>query len=220
MKITSEVEILDEIAEVTQLSRNQVASILDELAASVRERIKRDQIFTFVIPGLMKVTTTMKPAIPERLGPSINSKERVIFPARPAMLITKIIPNGIDEKRKKTRNATKKTRSEIQILEEIAENAQISTDQVSAVLDQLTESISERVKNGQIFTFRVPGLMTVKTVMKRAIKGGQGINPFTKEIVTFRPQPARIVARIAPNGLKRKPKQTLTEMLSKKPKNK
>jgi nucleoid DNA-binding protein len=123
-------------------------------------------------------------------------------------------------KRKNPHKPTNKTRTEIRIAEEIAESAQISTDQVAAVLDQLTESIMERVKNGQIFTFSAPGLMTVKAVMRKAIKSGQGINPFTKEIFKIRPQPARIVAKITPNGLKRKPKQTLTEMVSKKPKSK
>jgi nucleoid DNA-binding protein len=220
MKISNDIEILNEIADATQLSRDQVASILDELAASFRKRVNRDEVFTFSIPGLMKVKTTMKPAIPERLGPSINSKERIMYPARPATLIAKISGNGIMEKRKNTRKPTKEKRTEIQILEEIAENAEISTDCVPAVFDQLAESIRKRVKNGQIFTFTIPGLMTVKMVKIAATKERRGINPFTREEVTIRACPARIVPRIIPNGLKRKPKQTLREMAGIKPKSK
>ena len=220
MKTTNEVEILDEIAAATKLSRKKVAFILDELSASIRERIKRDQIFTFAIQGLMAVVTSMKPAIPERLGPSINSKERIMYPARPATLIVKIGRNGIMEKHKNTRKSTKENRTEIQILEEIAESAKASTDSVAAVFDQLAESIRERVKNGQMFTFTVPGLMTVKTVMRKATKERRGINPFTREEVTFPARPARILRKIIPNGVKRKPKQTLSEMVGIKPKSK
>ena len=52
-------------------------------------------------------------------------------------------------------------------------------------------------KNGS-GVFAVPGLMRITVKRKPATKERQGINPFTKEPMTFKAKPARNVVRVRP----------------------
>lgn len=110
--------------------------------------------------------------------------------------------------------------TEIQILDEIAEITHLNREQVAAVLDGLAVSIKERVKEERRFTFSLPGLMEIQTLVREEVPARRGINPFTKEEVTFSARPATIVAKIRLVSLRRKPKQTLKDMVFKKPKGK
>ncbi len=46
--------------------------------------------------------------------------------------------------------------------------------------------------------FTLPGLFKIKTIRKPATKARKGVNPFTKEEVTFKAKPARTVIKIRP----------------------
>ncbi len=85
-----------------------------------------------------------------------------------------------------------------QILDQIAESAELSRKQVAAVIDGLTEIIEAHIKKNAVGEFVLPGLMKISTVRKPAVKAHKGINPFTKEEVMFKAKPATTVVKVRP----------------------
>lgn len=55
-------QILNAIAENTELSRKQVQSVFDELGVLIEAHVKPRAIGSFTVPGLMKIKTIKKPA--------------------------------------------------------------------------------------------------------------------------------------------------------------
>ena len=88
-------QILDHIAESTELSRKEVASVLDELANVIEGHIKKRAVGEFVLPGLMKITTVHKPAVKARKGINPFTKEEQMFKAKPATTVVKVRPLSI-----------------------------------------------------------------------------------------------------------------------------
>lgn len=88
--------------------------------------------------------------------------------------------------------------SKTQILEQIAETTGLSRKQVAAVLDSLTDVIEAHVNKRSVGEFVLPGLLKIVTVRKPATKARKGINPFTKEEVTFKAKPASTVVKVRP----------------------
>lgn len=87
-------QILNQIAENTELSRKQVQSVLDELSDIIEGHIKKRAVGEFVMPGLMKVTSVKKPArkarknVPNPFKPG----ETMDVAAKPASVQVKIRP--------------------------------------------------------------------------------------------------------------------------------
>jgi nucleoid DNA-binding protein len=98
----------------------------------------------------------------------------------------------------KKSTAIKEKYSKTQILDAIAESTELSRKQVGAVLDSLTDIIEGHLKKNGAGEFVLPGLMKMVTVRKPAVKARKGINPFTKEEVTFKAKPASTVVKIRP----------------------
>ena len=96
MKATKErytkTQILDQIAEETELSRKQVAAVLESLTGVIEGHIKKRAVGEFVLPGLMKIVTVRKPATKARKGINPFTKEEVMFKAKPASTAVKIRP--------------------------------------------------------------------------------------------------------------------------------
>lgn len=88
--------------------------------------------------------------------------------------------------------------SKTQILDQIAESTELSRKQVAAVLDSLTDVIEGHVKKNAVGEFVLPGLLKITTVRKPAVKARKGINPFTKEEVTFKAKAATTVVKVRP----------------------
>ena len=88
--------------------------------------------------------------------------------------------------------------SKTQILDQIAESTELSRRQVAAVLDSLSDVIEAHVKKNAVGEFVLPGLLKINTVRKPAVKARKGINPFTKEEVTFKAKPATTVVKVRP----------------------
>ncbi|KAB2642335.1 MAG: DNA-binding protein [Verrucomicrobia bacterium] len=88
--------------------------------------------------------------------------------------------------------------SKTQILEQIATDTGLARKQVAAVLDSLTEVIEAHVKKNAVGEFVLPGLLKISTVRKAAVKARKGINPFTKEEVTFKAKPASTAVKVRP----------------------
>lgn len=89
-KRMSKTELIEEIASESGLERKQVNAVLDALNNLVYKELKADREVT--IPGLLKLTTVRKPAVPEREGINPFTKEKTTFKAKPARTIVKPRP--------------------------------------------------------------------------------------------------------------------------------
>ena len=85
-----------------------------------------------------------------------------------------------------------------QILENIAASTELSRKQVSSVLDALADVMEAHLNKRAVGEFVLPGLFKVTTVRKPAVKARKGINPFTKEEVTFKAKPASTAVKVRP----------------------
>ena len=85
-------QILNEIAESTELSKKQVQAVLDELSYVIEGHIKKRAIGEFVLPGLLKITTVKKPARKARKGINPFTGEETMFAAKPASIQVKVRP--------------------------------------------------------------------------------------------------------------------------------
>lgn len=87
-------QILNEIAENTDLSRRQVASVLDELSVLMERHLKKRSVGEFTLPGLLKVKTVKRPARPARKNVPNPFKpgETMDIPKKPATTKVKVLP--------------------------------------------------------------------------------------------------------------------------------
>ncbi|MGB1906299.1 MAG: HU family DNA-binding protein [Spongiibacter sp.] len=85
-------QILTEIATNTDLTRKQVADVLEELEILIERSIKKRALGEFTIPGLMKITTVKKPATKARKGINPFTGEETTFKAKPASVAVKVRP--------------------------------------------------------------------------------------------------------------------------------
>lgn len=85
-------QMLQQIADATQLSKKQVQSVLDELTNVIEGHVKKKGIGEFVLPGLLKITTVKKPATKARKGINPFTGEEVMFKAKPASTSVKVRP--------------------------------------------------------------------------------------------------------------------------------
>ena len=83
-------QILDHIAENTELTRKQVGAVLDELATVIETHINKRSVGQFVLPGILKILTIRKPATKARKGINPFTKEEVMFKAKPASTVVKV----------------------------------------------------------------------------------------------------------------------------------
>ena len=91
------------------------------------------------------------------------------------------------------------TKSEI--VATICKDSELSRKQVAAVFESLNGIIKKSLRGAGMFT--LPGLLKMKVVKKPATKARQGINPFTKEAMTFKAKPASKKIRRGPSDVNR-----------------
>ena len=91
-KAATKSEILSNIAAATDLSRKQVASVFDALAAEIKGAVGKKGPGLFAVPGLMKITVVHKPAVPKRKGINPFTKQEQMFAAKPARNVIKVRP--------------------------------------------------------------------------------------------------------------------------------
>jgi nucleoid DNA-binding protein len=85
-------QILNEIAQHTDLSRKQVAAVFDELGILIERSIKKRALGEFTLPGLLKIVTVKKPARKAYKGINPLTGEEHMFKARPASTAVKVRP--------------------------------------------------------------------------------------------------------------------------------
>jgi nucleoid DNA-binding protein len=91
-KAATKTEILSNIATATELSRKQVASVLDSLSMQIKNAVGKKGPGIFAVPGLMKIIVVQKPATKSRVGINPFTKLEQTFKARPARKVIKIRP--------------------------------------------------------------------------------------------------------------------------------
>lgn len=89
-KAATKSEILSNIAEETELSRKQVASVFEALTKEIKAAVGKKGPGLFTVPGLMKITVIHKPATKARKGINPFTKEEQIFKAKPARKVIKV----------------------------------------------------------------------------------------------------------------------------------
>jgi len=91
-KAPSKSDILNFIAAETSLNRKQVSAVLESLTDVIGKSIGGKGPGTFSLPGLLKVKVIKKPATKARKGINPFTKEEVMFKAKPARKVVKILP--------------------------------------------------------------------------------------------------------------------------------
>ena len=115
-------------------------------------------------------------------APTKKSPKKVTKPSAPARKIP----------------AVKKPMTKTEIINELAQNTELTKKQVSSVFDELAIVIERHIKKRAPGKFVFPGLMKIEVKKKPATKARKGINPFTREETTFKAKPARKVVKIQP----------------------
>src|SRR5512138_1397754 len=89
-KHMSKTELINTIATQSGVDKKQVNAVLDALNGVIYKELKAQR--EVVIPGLLKLTSVTKPAVPEREGINPFTKEMTTFKARPARKVIKPRP--------------------------------------------------------------------------------------------------------------------------------
>ena len=89
-KRMSKTEFVEAIASQSGLEKKQVNAVLDALNDVVYKELKSEN--EVVLPGLVKLTSVTKPAVPEREGINPFTKEKTMFKAKPARKVIKPRP--------------------------------------------------------------------------------------------------------------------------------
>ncbi len=91
-----------------------------------------------------------------------------------------------------------KKMSKSEFVTTLAEKSGVSKKQATATLDTINALVAQQLgKNGPGEVI-IPGLLKLSIVDKPATRQHEGINPFTKEPMTFKAKAARKVIRVHP----------------------
>lgn len=86
----SKTELVEAVASQSGLEKKQVNAVLEALTDVVYRELKEQH--EVVVPGLMKLSTVTKPAVPEREGINPFTKEKTMFKAKPERKVIKARP--------------------------------------------------------------------------------------------------------------------------------
>ena len=92
-KPATKTEVLSNIADATELSKKDVAAVLDALGAEIKKGIGKRGPGAFTIPGLCKIVVQRKPATKATTRPNpFKPGEMMEVSAKPARNVVKIRP--------------------------------------------------------------------------------------------------------------------------------
>jgi DNA-binding protein HU-beta len=83
-------DVVNQICKDAELSRKQVAAVLESLNGIIKKSLRGNGMFTF--PGLLKMKVVKKPATKARQGINPFTKETMMFKAKPASKKVRILP--------------------------------------------------------------------------------------------------------------------------------
>jgi len=88
--------------------------------------------------------------------------------------------------------------SKSQFVTALAEKSGLSKKQATAALDTINAMVAQQLGQKGPGEVIIPGLLKLSIVVKPATPQHEGINPFTKQPMTFQAKPARKVIRVRP----------------------
>ncbi len=89
-KARTKTEVFGGLADCTDLTKKQVATVFDELATLIKKDLGKRGPGTFTVPGLMKIKVVRKPATKARKGTNPFTGEEMMFKAKPARNVVKV----------------------------------------------------------------------------------------------------------------------------------
>jgi nucleoid DNA-binding protein len=91
-----------------------------------------------------------------------------------------------------------KRMSKSEFVTALAEKSGLNKQQVSLVLDGISDIVTQQLGKQGPGEVLIPGLLSLNVVEKPATPQHEGVNPFTKEPMTFKAKPARKVIKARP----------------------
>ena len=91
-KARTKTEVLNAIAETTDLSRKQVASVFEALAGEIKGDLGKKGPGVLTVPGLLKLKVIRKPATKAKPGKNPSTGEDIMIKAKPARNVVKATP--------------------------------------------------------------------------------------------------------------------------------
>lgn len=85
-------QMFTHLAEETGLSKKEVTAVFDAYANLIERHIKKNGAGEFKMPGLFKVKVVKKPAQKARKGVNPFTGEEMMFKAKPARNVVKVLP--------------------------------------------------------------------------------------------------------------------------------
>ena len=89
-----------------------------------------------------------------------------------------------------------KRMSKGQFVNAVAEKSGLTKKQANAALDAINTVVTRELSKKGPGEVVLPGLLKLSVVNKPAVPQHEGINPFTKEPMTYKAKPARKVGKI------------------------
>lgn len=83
-------EILSTLADLTDLTRKDISSVIDALHQVIEHHVKKTGPGVFVMPGLLKIQIITKPATKARKGINPFTGQEMMFKAKPARKVVKV----------------------------------------------------------------------------------------------------------------------------------
>ncbi len=85
-------EIVSRIADKTELTKKDINSVFEVMAAQIKKSLGRSGVGAYTVPGLMKLVVKRKPATKARMGINPFTGKETMFKAKPARNVVKIRP--------------------------------------------------------------------------------------------------------------------------------
>ena len=89
---TTKAETFTYIADKTGLTKKDVSAVFESLNTLVKRDIRRTGPGMYTLPGLMKIKVVRKPATKSRKGVNPFTGEAMVFKAKPARNVVKVLP--------------------------------------------------------------------------------------------------------------------------------
>ena len=93
---------------------------------------------------------------------------------------------------------TDKRLSQSQFVDALAEKSGLTRKQAASALDTINAIVSQQLGKHGPGEVLIPGMLRLKVVDKPATPQHEGVNPFTKEPMTYKAKPARKVIKVMP----------------------
>ena len=90
-KTRSKSQVYGELAECSDMTRKQVSAVFDGLAGMIKKDLGKKGPGIFTVPGLMKIKVVRKPATKARKGVNPFTGEEMMFKAKPARNVVKVL---------------------------------------------------------------------------------------------------------------------------------